>query len=285
MPPTWGGRGPRAACSPRPPAALLTQTYVVWKIIRISVLLLVLAAVAGQQLLERVSTQSWKETLWVGLFPLNGDGTETAQRYIEALTPQDFADIETFFSREAHRYDITLETPVHVELYPQGQALPPPLPPEAGALARALWSLRLRWYAWRHSDFPPQPPARIRIFVLFHDPATLERVPDSHGLQKGLVGVVHAFAAEAMTGSNAVVIAHELMHTLGASDKYDLDSGAPLYPAGYAEPQQQPLYPQEETEIMAGRRPLSATESEMPRNLRHVIAGPATALEIHWTRP
>ena len=88
-----------------------------------------------------------------------------------------------------------------------------------------------------------------------------------------------------MTGSNAVVIAHELLHTVGASDKYDLATGAPLFPNGYADPQQQPLYPQAKTEIMAGRRPLSAGEAEMPRNLRHVIVGPATALEIHWSRP
>ena len=256
-----------------------------WKTIRISVLLLLLAAVAGQQLLERVATQSWKETLWVGIFPLNGDATAGAQRYLDALTAGDFTDIETFFSREAHRYGIALETPVHVELYPQGQVLPPALAQDAGPFGRAWWSLKLRWFAWRHSDFPGQPPARIRIFVLFHDPATLAQVPDSHGLQKGLVGVVHAFAADSMTGSNAVVIAHELLHTLGASDKYELDDGAPLYPSGYADPQQQPLYPQERTEIMAGRRPLSATESEMPRNLRHVIVGPATALEIRWTRP
>jgi hypothetical protein len=257
----------------------------VWKTLRISVLLLVLLVVAGQQLLDRVATRSWKEPLWVGVFPVNADGSAAAQRYIEALTPGDFTDIEAFFSREAHRYGLTLEQPVHVELYPQGRELPPALPQGAGALGNAWWTLRLRWFAFRHTDFPGHAPARIRIFVLYHDPATLERAPDSHGLQKGLVAVVHAFADADMTGSDNMVIAHELLHTLGASDKYELASGAPLFPAGYADPQQQPLYPQAETEIMAGRRPLSATESQMPRSLRHVIVGPATALEIRWTRP
>ena len=33
-----------------------------------------------------------------------------------------------------------------------------------------------------------------------------------------------------MTGANDMIIAHELLHTVGASDKYDLASGAPLYP-------------------------------------------------------
>src|SRR5256885_10386131 len=102
----------------------------------------------------------------------------------------------------------------------------------------------MRWFAAHATEVPGRAPPRIRLFVLYHDPATLDRVPDSHGLQKGLIGVVHAFAQAAMAGSNNIVIAHELMHTLGASDKYDLGSGAPLYPIGFAEPDREPLYPQ-----------------------------------------
>jgi hypothetical protein len=86
-----------------------------------------------------------------------------------------------------------------------------------------------------------------------------------------------------MTGMNNIVIAHEFLHTVGASDKYDLRSGAPLFPIGFAERDRTPLYPQEQAEIMAGRRPLSAHEWEMPRSLRQVLVGPETALEIRWT--
>jgi hypothetical protein len=257
----------------------------VWKAVRVSLLLILLGLVAGQQLLERVATQSWRETLWVGIFPLNGDGSAGAQQYIESLTPKDFASIEDFFSREAHRYGVSLETPVHIELYPQGTTLPPALPRDAGPLGIAWWSLRLRWFAFRHSDARGQAPSRVRIFVLYYDPQNLPSVPDSHGLQKGLVAVVHGFADQAMTGGNAIVIAHEFLHTVGASDEYDLQSGAPLYPLGYADPEQRPLYPQADAEIMAGRRPLSASEWEMPRNLMHVVVGPATAAEIRWTHP
>lgn len=256
-----------------------------WKSIRILVLLLVLAVVAGQQLLDRLATQGWKETLWVGVYPLNADGSDSAQRYIEQLAPQDFADIEAFFTREAHRYGVNLPRPVHVELYPPGHELPPVLPAAAGPAGIAWWTLQLRWFASRHTNFPGQAPSRVRIFVLYHDPSTLEQVPDSHGLQKGLVGVVHAFADDAMSGSNDMVIAHELLHTLGAGDKYERGSGLPLFPQGFAAPEQQPLYPQEQTEIMAGRRPVTPTEAEMPKSLRHVVVGPQTALEIRWTHP
>jgi hypothetical protein len=95
--------------------------------------------------------------------------------------------------------------------------------------------------------------------------------------------VVHAFADPAMSGSNNIVIAHELLHTVGASDKYDLSSGAPIYPGGFGDRGRQPLYPQDDAEIMAGRRALSEREWEMPRSLREVVVGPETALEIRWT--
>jgi len=257
----------------------------VWRNIRILALLLVLGAVALEQLLERVHTQSWQQTLWVGIYPLNADGSRLAQGYIEALRREDFVPIEAFFAREAHRYGVRADEPVHVELYSQGSELPPELAPGAGPFGVAWWSLKLRWFAAHAGTVPGRVPSRIRLFVLYHDPATLERAPDSHGLQKGLVGVVHAFATGAMTGSNDVVIAHELMHTVGASDKYDLVSGEPVYPIGYGDAAQQPLYPQADAEIMAVRRALSPHESEMPRSLKSVVVGPATALEIRWTRP
>jgi hypothetical protein len=255
----------------------------VWKSIRIFLLLLVLLAVALHTWLDRVATQSWREPLWVGLFPLNGDGSASTAEYLATLRAKDFAAIEDFFAREGKRYGLKLEQPVHVELYPQGPQLPPTLDAAAGPVGVAWWSLRLRWFAAHATEVPGRAPPRIRLFLLYHDPATLERVPDSHGLQKGLVGVVHLFADPAMAGRNTIVIAHELLHTVGASDKYELASGAPLFPAGYADRDQNPLYPQGRAEIMAGRRALSAGEWDMPRTLAGVVLGPETALEIRWT--
>ncbi|HVW68265.1 MAG TPA: hypothetical protein VHB68_04785 [Steroidobacteraceae bacterium] len=254
-----------------------------WKAFRILTLLLVLVIVAGRTWLEHVETQSWKGTLWVGIYPCNADGSEAAQRYIDELSVGDFQSIETFFARESHRYGVKLDEPVHVELYPQGKKLPPQLAPEAGPVGVAWWSLKLRWFAATATSVPGRTPSRIRLFVLYHDPAALQITPDSHGLQKGLMGVVHAFAQKEMTGSNNIVIAHELMHTLGATDKYDPRTGAPLYPTGFGDPDLRPLYPQALAEIMAGRRALSPTSFEMPASLRDVVVGAATADEVRWT--
>lgn len=254
------------------------------KNIRIAVLLLVLVIVAGRTLLDRFETQSWKSTLWVGVFPLNGDGSPQAERYIAGLTPQDFSTIETFFETQAHQYGVSLEQPIHVELYPEGKELPPQLARDAGIFGIAWWSLKLRWFASHAEKVPGHTPPRIRLFVLYHDPDSLPVVPDSHGLQKGLMGVVHVFADRKMAGSNNIVIAHELLHTLGATDKYDFATGAPSFPSGYGDPDSKPLFPQLTAEIMAGQRALSQSNFEMPTSLRDVVVGPATAAEIRWTK-
>jgi hypothetical protein len=247
-------------------------------------LLLVLAVVAGQTWLDRIKTTSWQEPLWIGIYALNGDGSAMADRYLDSLGPENFADIEAFFAREAHRYGLSVEQPVRIEQYPSPAQLPPLLPPHSGMLGTIIWSLKLRWFAARADNGGKAPP-HIRVFVLYHDPATTPSVPHSLGLQKGLVGVVYAFADHAVDGANAVVIAHEVMHTLGATDKYDPATDAPLYPQGFADPGRQPRYPQPRAEIMAGRRALSPTQVEMPDSLREVVVGPLTAAEIRWVRP
>ncbi len=254
-----------------------------WRNIRLAILLLLLLWAASHTWLDRIVSTGWREPLWVGIFPANADGTAAAQSYIEDLREPEFADIAEFMAREAHRYGKELSEPVHVVLYPPLKQLPPQLNRGAGLLGTAWWSLKLRWFAWRAADVRGRAPPRIRMFVLYHDPSTLQTVPDSHGLQKGLLGVVHAFALRPMAGSNNIVIAHELLHTLGATDKYDPRSGLPLFPTGFADPQRTPLYPQERAEIMAGRRPLSAQDAQIPASLGAVVVGPATAAEIRWT--
>jgi hypothetical protein len=257
----------------------------VWKLLRISLLLLALAIAVSWTWLDRIETTSWRDTLWIGVYPLNGDGSATVASYISSLDAGAFAGIDRFFAREAQRYGVKIDYPVRIELYPEGDELPPALASGAGPVATAWWSLRLRLFAARAGNVEGRPPPHIRIFVIYHDPDRTLAVPHSLGLQKGLVGVVHAFAARQMGGSNEVVIAHEALHTLGASDKYDLATNTPLYPLGYAEPDLKPLLPQRFTEIMAGRRPVSRDTFDMPRDLRTVVVGPLTAAEIRWVRP
>jgi len=257
----------------------------VWRNLRIAILLLVLAIAAYSNWYDKYSTTDWDETLWVGVFPIDAGDGEAAARYIAELDTADLADIESFINNEAHRYGVLLDRPVRVDLYPQVRERPPEHPADGNILAAMWWSLKMRMYARRNSHPDGYPPPQIRIFVLYHDPTFTQSVPHSVGLQKGLVGVVHAFAQRSMTRPNNVVIAHELLHTLGASDKYDPATLAPLYPIGYADPGKVPRYPQTLTEIMAGRYAIDEHNFEMPESLAEVRVGAATALEIRWTRP
>ena len=81
-----------------------------------------------------------------------------------------------------------------------------------------------------------------------------------------------------------MVLAHELLHTVGATDKYDFSTGLPLYPIGYADPVQQPRYPQQRAELMGGRVPLSADKADIPRNLNQTTVSALTAREIGWLK-
>ncbi|HUP90684.1 MAG TPA: hypothetical protein VM074_00440 [Solimonas sp.] len=252
--------------------------------LRILLLLLVLLFVALDAWLTKFRTTSWERTLWVYVYPLAFDDSDVTRRYVEHLQRASFGPIEAFLRREGRAYGVAIDPPVHVE---RGRTLEelPPLPPRSGnPFGVGWWSLKLRWWAHRMEAGQLGPRGDVRLFVIYHDPARQPALEHSLGLQKGLVGVVHAFASARMAGSNNVIIAHELLHTLGATDKYDLATGLPSFPIGYAEPDRQPLHPQELAELMAGRIPLSARQAEIPESLAEVRIGPASALEIGWVR-
>ncbi len=92
------------------------------------------------------------------------------------------------------------------------------------------------------------------------------------------------FGDKSYNKQNLVVAAHELLHTLTATDKYDLSTGLPIYPDGYAEPDKQPRYPQSFAELMGGYVPLEETKNVIPQSLDQTLIGAKTAREIGWLR-
>jgi hypothetical protein len=252
-----------------------------FKLLRILILLLVLLIVALTTWQDRYRSTRWREPLYVAIYPIAADDSPVTLRYVSALDADRFKPIDQFFIREAARHGLHEPEPVKTRLRSELHDRPPQRAPGAGLLATAWWSLKLRYWAWRASGHVNEP-EDIRMFVLYHDPALTPQVPHSLGLTKGLIGVVYAFATPDMDGENAVVIAHELLHTVGASDKYLPGSDAPRFPDGYGDPNQVPLYPQRFAEIMAGRLMLSANRWQQAASLDEVLIGPATALEIRW---
>ena len=253
-----------------------------FRFFRIALLLGILVFSLGFTWGETYLVRSWLGPLQVSVYPINADGSEAAADYIRQLREQDFAAINTFLQQQARRYGVKLNPALALTLERPLDESPPEPPHDRSVLKTMLWSLKLRWWVYRHNDsFLPQL-GHIRLYVLYHEAQEGKSLDHSLGLQKGLVGVVQAFASDGQREQNNVVIAHELLHTLGATDKYDLSTTLPINPDGYADPDKLPLYPQHEAEIMAGRIPLSEEVAVMPRSLDECMIGPATAYEINF---
>jgi len=253
--------------------------------LRIVVLLLVLLFVGLNTYFDRVYSTDWDIPLRIGIYPINADGSLAATRYVAGLQATSFTPIEEFFAAEGKAYGVPLDRPVRFYLGQQVAELPPKLAPQASLPSVMLWSLRSRYWAWRAAADLPGAPPDVRLFLMYYDPAQHPVLPHSVGLQKGLFGIVNAFADPRADGMNLTVCAHELLHTLGATDKYRATDNQPQHPQGFAEPDRQPLYPQKFAELMGGRIPRSASESDTPQSLDEVLIGPRTAEEIGWKRP
>jgi len=266
----------------RAPDALRASQHRALRQLRMLALLVVLLIVAAGAWHERARSRQWRQPLYAAIYPIAADASPTTQRYVAALNAAKFADIDQFFAEQAQRYGMSIDVPLKTRLKSALTEAPPARAPDAGVFGTVAWSLGLRAWAWRHTRSAGEP-ADIRVFVLYHDPDGNPTVPHSAGLQKGMIGVVHAFARADMDGANDVVIAHEILHTLGATDKYDPASNAPRFPDGYGDAQRSPLYPQPQAELMGGRRMLDANHWEQPESLAEVVIGEASAREIGWS--
>ena len=252
-----------------------------FKAIRIGLLLFVLLFVSMGTWLTQARSTDWNNSLWVKVYPINADGSEAATRYIERLDKVQFAGIETFLQRETERYGRTLKHPVRIELGSEIREQPPELGGEPNVLTVMLWSLKMRWWAGSVTDTQDRIEPDVRIFVRYHNPDEAVTLENSVGLQKGMVGIVNGYASRRHRGTNNVIIAHEFLHTLGATDKYSPVDGQPVAPDGLAEPDRKPLYPQRYAEIMGGRIARAENDAIMPKNLKYARIGALTASEIN----
>lgn len=255
-----------------------------FKIIRILILLLVLIGLAFYAQRQKLKSRSWTAPLTLLIYPINADNSPVVAEYIQGLDAEVFAPIDTFIQLQSRDYDLLTERPTETHLGPVINALPPAPPsPDDGYLSIIWWGIKFRYWVYQNTPDSKSNIRRVRIFVLYHEAARDKALPHSLGLDKGLVALVHAFADIDQDQQNNIVIAHEFLHTVGATDKYAADNRA-LFPIGYADPEQSPVYPQNRAEIMVGRIPLSETQMRMADSLRECMIGEQTAREINWLR-
>lgn len=250
-----------------------------WKKIRIAILLAILLFVAIDA--WRDQNQNWKKPISVLLHPINADGSQETEAYIQHLNAAQFASIAQFLTQSAQQYQ---QSPYFMmRLGRTLQQLPPEVPKDGGILSSILWSIKFRYYAWQQQS-SSDPTATVTLYLNYYSPKKRNALQHSTALERGRIGSINLFSDSEQELQNDIVIAHELLHAFGATDKYNLSTGQPIYPQGYADIQQYPLLPQHRAELMGGYIPMTETTRKMPQQLDQTVIGRLTAQEIGWVK-
>lgn len=251
-----------------------------WKNIRVAILLVVLLVVAVNA--YRDQNQDWNQPIYILLHPINADGRTTTQQYIQQLQQDDFAEVKQYLEKNSQQYR-GQSSYFMIQIGRELQQTPPKMAEQPSILNNILWSLKFRFYAWKQHQSVDGSPS-LTLYLNFYDPKQSRELKHSTALERGRIGSVNLFALPKQAAQNNVVLVHELLHGFGATDKYNLNNGEPIFPIGYAQADQQPLYPQTEAEIMGGRIPLSEHKSKMPNDLNETVISILTAREVGWIK-
>lgn len=253
-----------------------------FRIFRIIVLLLIFASLAFYAKTQKIQSRAWSQPLKIVIYPINGEQSPVIEEYIQQLESADFKEIDQFFQDEARFYSLDIQQPTSTSLGAIMQAHPPVSPTPGSSIIRIVWwAIQFRYWAFNNTPDDESNHHRVRIFLHYHETEENKHLQHSLGLNKGLLAIVHAFASKDQQSQNNIVIAHELLHTVGATDKYNANN-QPVFPDGYAEPDKSPLFPQTQAEIMAVKIPLNQNQSIMADTLKQCIIGEKTAIEINW---
>ena len=247
---------------------------------RVVFLLSILFIILASTWMTEKQMAAWDRPILVTVYPIIADEDRATARFVKDIDTDDFREVNRFFTRASQPYGFTVTPAFRFQLAPVSAKRPPPVPQQFNTAAIAWWSLRMRWWAWTQGLQDGLISPDIQMFVLFHSLNGNNEVGISVGMRKGRYGIVKAYAREPLQPQNLVVFTHEMLHVLGATDKYVLSTGEPIFPHGFARPEQRPLFPQDSAEIMGGRIPLTSYSSTMPDSLEQCRIGRLTAEEI-----
>jgi hypothetical protein len=255
--------------------------------VRVTVLLLVLAVVllfAWRDVRRRHGRTSWDRPLAIAIVLVRRTPLDPAA--IAAFEDR-VAVLDARLAEERRRYRPGALRPFMLAFVgPVDDADPPPKP----AGETLLDAAKQAWRRWRWTSAVDslagldgsQYDSRIYVSACAPEDASRERV-EGESEEGGRLGTVEVELDPSMVDFALFVAAHELFHTLGASDKYDA-AGRTLVPSGFAEPDRTPPLPQEFVEIMAENRPIGPSLEVPPDSLVELAVGPTTAAEIGWTK-
>ncbi len=255
--------------------------------VRVTVLSAILLGVLAYAWLDherRHSRTLWQEPLTVGMVVLDFGKGGVDEAVLASLAARASALGERL-SREFARYR-DADQPM-IRVLPYGPVHVKRRPPEPQG--EGLWAaLRYSYELWRYTsqvDDAADVPSRgldSRIYVVAEPVDDAERKQvEGYSQDGGRIGIARVQLDDSTIDLGLFVVAHELMHTLGASDRYD-EFGRTLIPEGLGNPEQRPLYPQQTADVMARNRVLEPGTEIPPETLEELSVAPQTAAEIGW---
>ncbi|MBX3190949.1 MAG: hypothetical protein KF819_28395 [Labilithrix sp.] len=254
---------------------------------RVAILLTILGLVllyAWRDVRMRAARNEWDHTLYVAIVlvrvePIDDAAIAAMRERVPALEDRLASELARYRSASPRPFRFNLAGPVDA-------GAPPPAPPGEGAVDLAKHTYALSQWLNGVDERAGVVANRFdaRVYVTIRRPRQAERtLVEGRSEQGGRIAVVDVELDAEVPDLPLIVAAHELMHTLGATDKYDAQ-GRTLSPRGLAEPDRSPPFPQRFTEIMARNRPVSPSEEKVPDGIHEIAVGPVTAREIGWTR-
>jgi hypothetical protein len=252
--------------------------------IRIAVLLAVLVGVIGWGYRQRQFLgyrRNWLAPLPVAVVLV---AKKPVPRATVAAWRSGLERLEGWGEEEIARYrGATHMPPIAFRLTEPVVSEPPPLPgAEVGVTDRAAAALAFERAAKEIDAKAGVTSAdQIVILVLLGEGtgAPVEGLAEREGKR----GVVQSNASETELGLELVATFHEVLHCVGATDKYD-ENGHAVGVTALAEPDLAPLYPQRFGEVMVGEVALAEGSGRPIRDLTEAMVGPETAREVGWVK-
>ena len=231
---------------------------------------------------ERTSRHAWTRPLGVSVVLVTQQAVApgTLASWRDALP-----SLSRWFQQERARLAPGAQMPFTFQLEaPALVAELPPFEPTAES-----WSARA-WHAWTlrralaeiDRKAAAARDADLRIYVVLReDTAAGGTWVDGIAAAGGTFGMVRAPRGETELGLPLIAVAHELLHCMGAADRYDAEGHARI-PEGLAEPDLRPRFPQRYAEVMTGELPEADGRGRVPRGLAETRVGELTAREVGW---
>lgn len=261
-------------------------------------LVLVVVAVWGlANYLDDHRTFAWTRPVSVVLVavvdreaPLSGPEVDWIfQRFASSTSREDgsLSALREWFRREFKRHAGRDEPPLEFTIKgPLRAPSDPPAPPDADASFLERWRGTTSFLKYFEEIGAKEDlllsAYDVAIFAYFYGEG---RTADFQGqrpvaARRTRRGVVYCPLDPGRLPRSTALMAHEICHTLGATDKYEGDRS--IFPDGYADPLATPLYPQERAEIMALGIPLAPDKEDPVNGLIDCVVGEKTAREMGW---